>query len=88
MILLNQSNFDLHFDIKNTVDLANTIAQWQDPAHLMGLMYREIELLNEKLALAKKGLYELGNPMHFSNPGDPDARMKHANHVVSEVEAP
>ena len=51
MILLNQSNFDLHFDIKTTVDLANKIAQWQDPAHLMGLMYTEIEMLHEKLAL-------------------------------------
>ena len=51
MRLLNQSNFDLHFDIKNIVDLSNTIAQWQDSAHLMGLMYREIELLNEKIKL-------------------------------------
>lgn len=85
MRLLNKPNFDLHFDIKNTVELASTIAQLQDPAHLMGLMYTEIELLNKKLAIAKKGLQELGNPDYMSI-NDPDTRMKHANHILLEVD--
>jgi hypothetical protein len=84
MKLLNKANFDLAFDIKNLPELQRKIQRYENPIHLLELMYSEICMLNQKLAIAKQGLSEIGDP-NFISPGDPEGRLKHANHMLERV---
>ena len=54
MKLLNGRNFDLHFDIKNLLDLATKIKHFQDPKEMMDLMMGEIRLLHKENRLLVK----------------------------------
>lgn len=56
MKLLNRSNFDLCYDIKNLSELENKIKTYENPIHLLDLMYKEIIDLNKKLATANRKL--------------------------------
>lgn len=56
MKLLTKSDFDLCYDIKNLPDLERKIREYENPIHLLDLMYKEIILLNKKLATAERKL--------------------------------
>ena len=56
MKLLNRINFDLCYDIKNLSELENKINTYENPIHLLDLMYKEIIDLNKKLATANRKL--------------------------------
>jgi hypothetical protein len=60
MRLRNKSNFDLHYDIKNIVELKNKIEfGFADPSFLMKIMLKEIEDLNKELAFADTAIEAL-----------------------------
>lgn len=54
MMLMTRSNFDLCYDIKNLPELERKIKEYENPIHLLELMYNEIIELNKRIAFLEK----------------------------------